>query len=118
MLNLHDPQKQNLELAPYESAVHCPALLWSELLLLVLLVLLLLLSLLLSCPVRHLLRLVLGAAAAAAAPPPQLVPLPLMSVINGWLLEDAIEKALRKRTRHTATVRTHPYRSTVSVRRP
>ena len=53
--------------------------------------LLLLLSLLLSCPVRHLLRLVLGAAAAAAAPPP----LPLMSVINGWVLEDAIgpEKA-------------------------
>ncbi len=30
----------------------------------------------------------LGAAAAAAAPPPQLVPLPLMSVINGWVLED------------------------------
>jgi hypothetical protein len=115
MLHRADPQTQNLELALYESAVHCPALLWSELLLLLLL---LLLSLLLSCPVRHLLRLVLGAAAAAAAPPPQLVPLPLMSVINGWLLEDAIEKALRKRTRHTATVRTHPYRSTVSVRRP
>jgi hypothetical protein len=61
-------------------------LLWSELLLL----------LLLSCPVRHLLRLVLGAAAAAAAAPPQLVPLPFMSAINGWVLEDAIEKALRK----------------------
>ena len=75
MLHLHDPQTQNLELALYESAVHCPALLWSELLLLLLL---LLLSLLLSCPVRHLLRLVLGA--DAAAPPP---PLPLMSVING-----------------------------------
>ena len=44
-------------------------------------------------PVRHLLRLVLGAAAAAAAPPP----LPLMSAINGWVLEDAIGKALRKR---------------------
>ena len=63
---------------------------WSELLLLLLL---LLLSLLISCPVRHLLRLVLGATAAAAAPPP----LPLMSAINGWVLEDAIEKALRKR---------------------
>ena len=37
--------------------------------------------------------LLVGAAAAAAAPPP----LPLMSVINGWVLEDSIEKALRKR---------------------
>jgi hypothetical protein len=88
MLHLHDPQTQNLELALYESAVHCPA--WSELLLLLLL---LLLSLLISCPVRHLLRLVLGATAAAAAPPP----LPLMSAINGWVLEDSIEKALRNR---------------------
>jgi len=48
MLHLHDSQKQNLELVLYESVVHCPALLWSELLLLLLL---LLLSLLLSCPV-------------------------------------------------------------------
>ena len=73
----------------------CMRVLFTVLLLVgvLLLLLLLLLSLLLSFPVRHLLRLVLGAAAAAAAPPP----LPLMSVINGWVLEDSIEKALRKR---------------------